>query len=189
MQSYWEVIKPLFSIIEFGEGPESFANSIKSIPRSSVILFAAHMCISEVHNGGFLQLFWNNTGVLVPEGIEGFSTIGMPQMSAILSQAARQLGTPYPRGRDDRWDTLLVASGHSVNELEQIFGKHRDAADQMKGLYLAFGEATRNLGFDDMNKQLWESAKIENGGFQEAATRYAAAPHLIQEQLSPSVYV
>jgi len=28
-----------------------------------LLLYAAHFCLSEVHNGGFLQLFWNSTGI------------------------------------------------------------------------------------------------------------------------------
>lgn len=39
--------------------------------------------------------------------------------------------------------------------------------------YLAFVEATRPLDFDGLNEQAWELGKTENGGFGEAATRYA----------------
>jgi hypothetical protein len=175
MESYWKTVEPLFSIIEFGDGPDAFNRSIVNVPRSSVLLFSAHMCLSEVHNGGFLQLFWNSTGLLVPEGIEGFSAIGMPQMSAILSRAARPLGTPYPRDRDDRWDAMLAASGHNEKELKQIFEKYKGEPDGTKGLYCAFFEATANLGFDELDKQFWETAETENGGFQNAADRYAQA--------------
>jgi hypothetical protein len=179
MQTYWQVVEPLFSVINFHDGPEAFANSIASIPRSSTLLFSAHMCLAEAHNGGFLQLFWNNTGVLVPEGIEGFITIGMPRMAEILDTAAALLGKPYPRDRDGRWDALLVASRHSELELEQIFKKDRDEPDKTKGLYIAFAEATKNLPFDELDRQFWETAKTENDGFQDAATRYAQNPYLI----------
>jgi hypothetical protein len=175
MEPYWEVVEPLFSIIEFGEGPSSFAKSVGSTPHASVILFAAHMCLAEVHNGGFLQLFWNNTGLLVPEGVEGFSAVGMPQMSAILSSAARPLGTPYPRDRDDRWDAMLAASGRNESELTQIFEKYKSEPNETKGLYAAFAEATANLGFDELDEQFWKTAKTENGGFQDAATRFASS--------------
>jgi len=80
MESYWEVVEPLFEVIDYGGTPEAFASSLASLSRSAVVLFSAHMCLAEVHNGGFLQLFWNTTGVLVPEGIEGFTEIGMPTL-------------------------------------------------------------------------------------------------------------
>jgi hypothetical protein len=42
-----------------GKGPREFAESIAEVPRPGVLLFAAHISLAEVHNGGFLQLFWN----------------------------------------------------------------------------------------------------------------------------------
>jgi hypothetical protein len=173
MKSYWEVIEPLFNLIETGNDSAAFAASIASLPRSSVLLFSAHMALAEVHNGGLLQLFWNETGVLVPEAIEGFTTIGMPTMARILSEAALPLGTPYPRDRDPRWDALLEASAKSPSELEMIFKK-------VENFYLGFQEATSTLPFNKLNEEFWEYAKTENGGFQNAATRYAQAPFLIQ---------
>ena len=170
MESYWEAIEPLFSLVNYGESPEKFSRSVVSWPRHSVILFAAHMCLAEVYNGGFLQLFWNTTGVLVPEGIEGFTEIEMPKMSSLIQAAARPLGTPYPRDRDERWDALLAASKRSESELTDIFERHKD---QAKGLYAVFAEATKSLPFDELDREFWAYAKTENGGFQRAATRYA----------------
>ncbi len=172
MQSYWEVIKPLFDMIDTGNGSTAFTASTSSVSRSSVLLFAAHMALAEVHNGGFLQLFWNETGVLVPEAVEGFTTIGMPTMAAILHEAAQPLGDPYPGDRDERWDALLVASGRSAKELKRIF-------KNAENLYFAFQEATLTLPFDALNQRFWETAKTENDGFQDAATHYAQAPFLI----------
>ena len=169
-KSYWELIQPLFSIIEMGKGPREFAESIAEVPRPGVLLFAAHISLAEVHNGGFLQLFWNCAGVLVPEAEVGYRVIGMPKMAAIVAKAALPLGSPYPRDRDDRWDALLVASGRKPKELKQIFKKH-------ESLYLAFVDATSTLGLDALDSQFWETAKTENGGFQDAATRYAQGVH------------
>jgi hypothetical protein len=173
MESYWEVVEPLFETVDMGNGPGALASSIDSVPRFSVLLFAAHMALAEVQNGGFLQLFWNNTGVLVPEAIEGFTTIGMPAMAAILKEAAKPLGDPYPRDRDERWDALLAASGRSSRKLKLIF-------KTAENFYLGFQEATSPLGFDALEQRFWETAKVENEGFQEAATRYARAPFIIQ---------
>jgi hypothetical protein len=90
----------------------------------------------------------------------------MPKMAALIREASFPLGSPYPRYRDERWDALLVASGRKSKELKHIFKKNEN-------LYLAFVEATDILNFDALDKQFWEGAKTENGGFQDAATRYA----------------
>jgi Domain of unknown function (DUF4375) len=171
--SYWELVKPLFSTIDYGNSPAEFAASITAAPRPCVLLFAAHMCLAETHNGGFLQLFWNTTGMLVPEGAEGFRGMGMPKTATLLEQAALPLGTPYPRDRDQRWDALPVASSRKSRDLKQIFKK-------AENFYLGFVEATATLGFDALDKRFWETARTENGGFQDAATRYAQSVHLVQ---------
>jgi len=166
IESYWEVIEPLFDAVDFGRGMKEFTASIESIPRSAAILFSAHMCLAEVHNGGFLQLFWNSAGMLVPEGVEGFAAIGMPATANLLRQAAHVLGEPYPRERDNRWDALLVASGLHSRELERIF-------KNSENLYLGFAQATQTLPFDEIEEEFWKTVETESGGFQEAATRYA----------------
>jgi hypothetical protein len=166
VSSYFELIEPLFKALTLDKGTEAFHESLSKQPESRVNLFAAHMCLAEVHNGGFLQFLWNSTGILLPEAVLGFTAIEMPTIAALVLSAAQPLGSPYPRDRDERWDALLVASGHSPKELKRIF-------KNAENLYPGFEEATRTLHFDLLDQQFWNAAKTENGGFQEAATRYA----------------
>lgn len=180
IKSYWDFIEPYWDVFDIYNGPEGFESSTRGAPRSAVLLYAAHFCHSEVHNGGFLQFFWNNTGVLAPEAIEGYRAIGVPSMGEALTNAVRLLGSPYPRARDERWDALLVASGHSESELREIFEKYGRKPDHMKSLYADFVEATSVLPFDELNRRFWNAAKTENGGFEDAATRYAQNPTVIQ---------
>lgn len=177
--SYWDFIEPYWDVFNIYDGPEAFESSIRGVPLPAVLLYAAHFCQSEVHNGGFLQFFHNSTGVLAPEAIEGFAVIGMPTLASIVKEAASTLGVPYPRDRDDRWDALLAASGHSQSELDQIFKKYKSEPDGTKGFYRAFNEATKTLSFDELNRKFWQAAKTENGGFEDGATRYAQSPFLI----------
>ena len=173
LDSYWDVLEPHFEAINIYEDPDTLAGAVADIPRYIVLLYAAHMCQSEVHNGGFLQLFWNGTGIIVPDAIEAYKTIGMPILASLLEQAAHPLGSPYPLDRDDRWDALLHAPGLNEEELEAIF-KTED------NLYIAFVKATKNLPFDDLDRQFWDAVKTENGGFETAATRYAQSSFLLR---------
>ena len=164
--SYWELLEPEFERINIYESPEKFAASCESLWRPVVLLYATHMCASEVHNGGFLQLFWNSTGVAVPDAIEGYRTIGMPKLAALVDNTAQMLGTPYPLDRDERWDALLAASGRSSQELEAIFKKHDN-------FYRCWVEAAEPLNFDPLDRQFWQLAANEVGGYDVAATLYA----------------
>jgi hypothetical protein len=171
--TYWQLVEPLYERINIYDGPEVYVASLEGVPRAVVLLYAAHMCQSEVRNGGFLQLFWNNTGVLVPEAVEGLRTIGMPEAAALVAAAAAHLGEPYPKVRDERWDALLASSGKGERELKRIF-------ESNENLYIAFVEATKEMPLDTLNKRFWECLRSENGGFEGAATHYAREPYLIQ---------
>jgi hypothetical protein len=166
IESYWEIIEPFFEAITAGDSPEIYMASIGKLPRPVVLLYATHMCLAEVHNGGLLQFFWNSGGIMAPEAIEGFLAMRMPKLASLIGRAASPLGDPYPRDRDDRWNALLAASGCSSEYLERLFAKATN-------FYLPFVEATETLGVDTLNELLWETAKSENGGFQERATTYA----------------
>ena len=170
--SYWNLVEPVFASIDITDS-ESFVVSTAALPREVVLLHATHFCLSEVHNGGLLQFFWNSTGLIAPEAIAGFIALGMPRIAALVRTAADALGSPYPRDRDSRWDALLQASGRSMRDLKKIFEKNEN-------LYLAFEEATEPLGYLAMNRHAWDLAKSENGGFQEAATRFARSFSRVQ---------
>jgi hypothetical protein len=172
ISSYWDLVEPLFNRIDIDD-PEKYFVSITGVPRPVLLLYAAHFCLAEVHNGGFLQFFWNSTGLIAPESIDGFGAIGMPRLCSIAKAASDLLGSPYPRDRNERWDALLKASGRSERHLKRIF-------KEAPNLFLAFHEATETLSFGDVNKEAWEAAETENGGFQEAATRYAQGLNSIQ---------
>jgi hypothetical protein len=169
---YWELVEPLFDKVDV-DSPEAFFTSIQGLNPLIVNLFAAHFCLSEVHNGGFLQSFWNPTGILAPEAIQGFCAIGMPKLAAVILEAAVPLGSPYPRERDARWDLLLAATGQSEDEIKGIF-------EAESNLYLAFAAATAPLNFDALNEKAWKLAEEENGDFGNAATAYAQAMGLFQ---------
>ena len=109
----------------------------------------------QVHNGGFLQFFWNSPGLIAPEAADGFKAIGMPMLASLLLTTAALLGSPYPSGRDARWDALLMASGRDQRDLKRIFKKSSN-------MYLAFEEATEPLSIDQSNRKAWELAESQN---------------------------
>jgi|GEM_PF-516008 len=166
IDSYWDLLDPYFEKVNIYDGPEKLAESVACIPSHAVLLYAVHMCQSEVCNGGFLQLFWNSTGIIVPDAIEGYRSIGMPETASVVEQAALCLGTLYPRDRDDRWDALLTSSPLSEDEIKVIF-------EAEENLYIAFAKATKALPFDQLDRQFYKLLGAENGGFEAAATRYA----------------
>lgn len=115
---YWKLIEPHWDplVDTWSHGPGEFLLASRTVSRTVVNLFAAHWCQSEVNNGGFHQFFYNTTGLLAPEAVEGFSAIGLLEWSALLSEAMGYFATPYPRERATRLNRLPMADGRKRAE-------------------------------------------------------------------------
>src|SRR5215469_3732409 len=118
---YWSIVEPVWNAINIGDGPEVFAQTFASVPRVSGLMFAAHFCQSEICNGGFRQFFWNSTGVLAPEAVEGFRDIGQAQVAALIEKGMSLFGTVYPRDRIERRARLAEMSRGSFDTLDETF--------------------------------------------------------------------
>ena len=143
--NYWALVEPHWYRVSIYDGPDIFLREFKETPEPSRHLLAAHWCQSEVRNGGFDQFFFNNTGVLAPEAVEGFQTIGLHGMASVVQRAMDLLGPEYPRVRETR------------NEILD-----------------ALQEASNSAPFDSLDQEFFKLVEKENGGWDEAADKYAA---------------
>jgi Domain of unknown function (DUF4375) len=121
MRDYWDVVGALWDVIDIYEGAAIFRKTYNSVPRETGLVFAAHYCQSEVCSGGFEQLFWDPTGVLAPEAVEGFREIGLSQVASVIESAMNVLGPPYPRERDERKSRLSEVPEGAFDTLDETF--------------------------------------------------------------------
>jgi hypothetical protein len=117
---YWQAIEPIWDDITIYDGPTPFLEQFQSVKPYLRNLFATHWCQSEVCNGGLHQFFWNSTGVLAPEAVEGFLALGLPDCAAILKEAMAVFGPTYPRERSERTEALDQLSTEATAE-EELF--------------------------------------------------------------------
>ena len=122
---YWTRVETVWDAISIYEEPEIFLRQFGSAPVIARDLFAGHWCQSEINNGGHHQFFSNSTGILAPEAIAAFRTIGLPDVAMIVERAVSKLGSPYPRVRAARQRQLelLVGSGRKPH---QVFSEFDD---------------------------------------------------------------
>ncbi|HEX4004639.1 MAG TPA: DUF4375 domain-containing protein [Acidobacteriaceae bacterium] len=121
---FGEFIKPNWNkFVGHWESRAAYLADIGEIPRPAVVLMACQFCQSEICNGGFLQLFSNSTGMVVPEAIEGFQALGMPATAALIRDAASCVGSPYPRDRDARHRAMAALSklDSDLSALDDLF--------------------------------------------------------------------
>src|ERR1700730_5433859 len=105
-EDYYKFIEPISDQINICDSADVFLNSYSAAKQPAALLYAAHFAQSEICNGGFDQLFFNSTGVLSPEAVQGFQLIGMHKTASLLASAMEALGSPFPRGRDERQKLL-----------------------------------------------------------------------------------
>lgn len=146
-EEYWKLVEPLWDQIRINDASEKFLRDFGNAPERPRALFAAHWTQSEAMNGGLGQFFSNPTGILAPEAVEAFRVIGMPQTSAVLLDAMAFFGDPYPRDRAKR---------------QEVFDQFYEQEGE---------DAIPLLELEDQFAVLIEE---ENGGFWDAADRFAA---------------
>ena len=141
---YWSRVETVWNDISIYDGPEVFREQFTKAPAPARTLFAAHWCMSEVCNGRFHQFFWNSTGVVAPEAILAFRTIGMGQIADVLERATAWFGPAFPRDRALR-----------MERLDQYEEAHPEAWDP----------------FEDLDDRFFDLTRSEAGGFETAADR------------------
>lgn len=169
--SYWNAIEPIWDSINFYDGVETYLASIAPLDRRLVLLYAAHFAYSEIGNGGFQQFYWNSTGAIAPETIDGYRLIGMPELAALVERSSALLEFPYPRDRQLRQRVLFRASG--CGELDSL------STDSFSKLYEVSDKDDAPINWRALNKDFYRLAETENGGFVAAANRYVSTHHLL----------
>jgi hypothetical protein len=144
---YFAVIEPHFERVSIYDGPEVFLREYAKTPERARHLLAAHWCVSEVSNGGFLQFFSGAAGVLAPEAVEAFEAIGLSRNAQLIRQAMRTFGANYPRDAAKR--------SEAIERQQKRAGKARPWAAQDAAFFAAL--------------------KQRPGGFDAAAVAYARA--------------
>jgi hypothetical protein len=118
---YRSFMKAAWDAVNIYESPEIFASTFGAVRREEGLVYAAHFCQSEVCNGGFDQFFFNITGVLAPEAVEGFTAIGQVEIADLVQQAMKLLGERYLRDRFERQSALDLLPDDSLEELDRKF--------------------------------------------------------------------
>lgn len=103
------------------DGGEVFLRDLAAISEPKAHLLVAFWCDREVKNGGFLQLFWNSTGVLVPEAPAAYRALGLSAAAALFDAALGHFPVPYPRDRTTRQGTFtLLPDKDSRSQFERL---------------------------------------------------------------------
>ncbi|KQZ03219.1 hypothetical protein ASD21_20670 [Caulobacter sp. Root1455] len=152
---YVALIEPYQDKLNIYGGAEAFESDLAVMPEKVRVLLLADLTMGEVCNGGFWQYFSNSSGIVAPEAVAAFDTLGLPNMANMVRATMGFFGADYPREREQRQAAL----------------KAHDEAHRTKenaGLeYLS--------PFEAADEAFYMLMAAEGGGFDVAADRYAQA--------------
>jgi hypothetical protein len=185
LKDYWDIVKPLKQTVRIYEQPDSFLKKFRATPEVGQVLLASFWCQSEVCDGGFLQLFFNSSGVLVPESVIAFEKLGMPCVAQLVAEALLLFGEPYPRSRLDRqkqlaehWDRKPGIPPYPYARYELDGGQVSTQVSAME-IYFEQDRLMFEHGpFAHLDKKFFEQIDEENGGFEQCANAYATSSSL-----------
>jgi hypothetical protein len=99
----WAVIERIWTELRTPYDPDDRLYQLTAGQRA---VYALSWIRSEVCNGGFDQCFFNSTGYLLPEAIEGADLLEAPQWASMLREARDVFPPPFPRDRTVRQELL-----------------------------------------------------------------------------------
>ena len=145
-ERYWKAIEQAGEDVNIYDGPKVFLEQYGKLEPAIGKMLAVHWCVSEVCNGGFHQLFFNSTGLLVPEAADAFESFGMTRCASAVRRAVSRLGSRYPRERSSRVIRLYRAQLLSFESSETLL--------------------------DLENTEFYDCYDVEAGGYEIAGIRY-----------------
>lgn len=110
----WDLCEPMFKAIIFYESYEQYLESTEGFTLEQRYLNAILGYFGEVYNGGHHQFFYNSTGMMWEDALNGFQLFGMQHFANNLQKVVEYFGGKISFDRKERWELL--------NELEEKYG-------------------------------------------------------------------
>src|SRR4030095_12655996 len=84
---YFAVIEPVFWSVSIYHGPDRYEKDLAQFSNEQRFVLACHWYCSEVNNGGHHQFYWNSTGIVWRDALNGFRTIGLLDAAEIIEHS------------------------------------------------------------------------------------------------------
>lgn len=88
----FEIIDPLWSSVKTYEGEEIYSYSLKDFSTSQKYVCAICWYRAEVNNGGHDQFYFNSTGIVWEDALNGLDEIGLIDFKNILKESIQRMG-------------------------------------------------------------------------------------------------
>ncbi|OOH92450.1 hypothetical protein BMT54_00425 [Pasteurellaceae bacterium 15-036681] len=122
--SFFNIVEPMWGTISIYDGYEKYLQSAQTFTLEQRYLFAITWYFAEVSNGGHHQFFYNSTGVVWEDTLNGFKYFGMNEYADNFQKVVDYCGGTISFDREERYRMLEI-----LGENEEEFYKFLDEAD------------------------------------------------------------
>lgn len=102
----WELIEPFRYSVNIYDGLEEYNNDMADMTIAQRRLFAIHIYNSQVNNGGHHQFFFNSSGIVWKDALDGLRMIGDDADADNFQKAIDKFGGNVPFDRAERNEAL-----------------------------------------------------------------------------------
>lgn len=102
----FKIIEPLWWGVSIYDGEKQYQNDLEGFTDAQKYVFAIEWYLSEVNNGGHDQFYFNSTGIVWEDAMNGFEVIGLNENYEIIKESARRLGGNPSKDRFTRQEQL-----------------------------------------------------------------------------------
>lgn len=99
-------IEPLWWSVSIYDSSKQYEEDLAPFTVPQRYVFAIQWYISEVENGGHDQFFYNSTGIVWKDALEGLKAIGHETAVKILQTAVDRMGGNPDLDREKRWEQM-----------------------------------------------------------------------------------
>lgn len=121
----WDITEPMWHTINIYDSYEDYLQSAKTFTLEQRYLLAITWYFAEVNNGGHDQFFFNSTGIVWEDALNGFKYFGMNEFAANFQKVIDYCGGRISFDREERY--YMLESLEEKNE--EDFFEFLDKAD------------------------------------------------------------
>lgn len=108
----WKIIAPLQQTVSIYDTVKEYEFDLKKFTTEQRFVFAINWYITEINNGGHHQFYFNSTGIVFDDALQGLKTIGASEYLNILEEANLRMADGLSQEREVRIDFLHE---HKIN--------------------------------------------------------------------------
>ncbi len=102
----WRIVSPLFQSVSIYDGNDKYISDLDKFSKQQKYIFAVGWYRSEVDNGGHDQFFFNSTGIVFQDALDGLKEMGAKDFYEILKDASDRMGNGLSKDRSIRVNCL-----------------------------------------------------------------------------------